>query len=56
MSATPTFDDFDVPPLADATRDLVIPVLLSSVNHNTSTFIANLLPPASIALDCPISA
>ena len=34
MGAASAFDAFEVPPLADATRDFVIPVLFRSVSNN----------------------
>ena len=56
MDTATAFDALEVPPLAGATRDFVVPVLLSVVSDVDKTANRSLRPSASIVPDYPICA
>jgi hypothetical protein len=56
VSATPAFNALKVPPLADATRNFMIPVLFGSMSDGDRTVNRKLLPLALNVLDYQIFA
>ena len=56
VGTTPSFYAFEVPPLACATRDLMIPVLLGFISDSNLTIYIIFLQLVLIVLDCLFSA